>query len=107
VLFLDLYFRPMSLARKATIFGVAWFLIYLLAYLLFLAPKFIANHPKTLPIKPIPAKQHVVNTIYDPFVPEECHVESLIDKSITENNHVGVIIVIHDENPLVILRTVP
>jgi hypothetical protein len=96
----------MSLARKATIFGVAWFLIYILAYLLFLAPKFIANRPKSASIQPSIPPKHVVNTIHDPFVPDECHLESLVDKSIIDKYHVGVILVIHDENPLVILRTV-
>jgi hypothetical protein len=60
----------MSLARKATIFGVAWFLLYILAYFVFLAPKFLENHPKSSANAP-PQPKRVVNTIHDPYVPEE------------------------------------
>jgi hypothetical protein len=94
----------MSLARKATIFGVAWFLIYILAYLVFLAPKFIENRPKPPTKAPLQPKR-VVNTIHDPYVPDECQLDSFIGKA-KEIGNVGVVMVVHDENPLVILRTV-
>lgn len=95
----------MSLARKATIFAIAWFLIYLLAYLVFLAPKFIEHHPKPSQNSGHIEQKRVVNTIHDPYVPEECHLDSLISKS-KRSVHVGVVMVVHDENPLVILRSV-
>lgn len=36
----------MSIAKKATIFAIAWFLIYILAYFLFIAPHFIQSQNK-------------------------------------------------------------
>ncbi len=95
----------MSLAKKATIFGIAWFSIYLLAYFVFIAPSLIESPSKSLPST---SKRHIdnvndiINTIRDSFVPEECQIESIL----SSNDHVGIVIVVHDENPKVIFRTV-
>lgn len=120
----------MSIAKKATIFAIAWFLIYILAYFLFIAPHFIQSQNKNNnnnnnqnnnnnlnthnnnnndPLNSNPNHHsrltNVVNTIHDPFVPEECFGTSFFS-NLYEKINIGLVIVVHDENPNVILRTV-
>ena len=97
----------MSLARKATIFIVAWFLIYVVAYLVFIAPSLLSkrdasphNAPTLLRPKSKILTKRVLNFLRDPYIPGECPPTS------GYNIKVGIVISAHDEKPLTVIQTV-
>lgn len=100
----------MSLARKAVIFTIAWFLIYLVAYFVFIAPSLLAKGQlssssqdklsKSRPTSPNAHLQRIPQSLTDPFIPSDCP-----DIGGVEMN-VGVIIAVHDEKPHAVIQTV-
>jgi hypothetical protein len=91
------------LAKRVTIFVVAWIFIYMAAYVFFISPTFTSSGKET-PHNPDSIAKIATPSMpgIDPFIPDNC-------PDLAISNHVttvGVIIVSHDEDPGSIFQTV-
>jgi hypothetical protein len=97
----------MSLAKKATVFTVAWFLIYLVAYIMFIAPSLLSKGQSPSPADKVSISRQtnsnikrISQSLTDPFVPTGCSDVGDVHAK------VGIVVAVHDEKPYSVIQTV-